>query len=588
MKEYFNIWNFLSKRRKRQSLIVLLLMVISSISEVISIGSILPFLGVITSPDLVYNHELMIPIINFFGWTYPDEIILPVTVIFITVILFSSLVRLLLIYTVLKFSYAIGADLSIDMYRRTLYQNYSVHISRNSSEIISGIINKTAVVTGGVLTPLLYFFSSIIILTGILFTLFLIDPLITSISISFFGSIYFLISIYTKKSLEVNGKRIAYESTQIVKSLQEGLGGIRDVLLDNSQEFYCKLYRNADIPLRHASASNSFISTGPRYLIEAIGVSLIAGMAYLMSREASNVATVIPVLGVFAMGAQRLLPVLQQIYASISTLRGAKSSFNDVKELLEQPLPTNVFRPVLDNLEFKSRITLNEVCFRYSKETPWIINKINLTINKGDVVGFVGKTGSGKSTLIDIIMGLLQPSSGKLLVDDVLISPKILRNWQSLIAHVPQSVYLSDASVLENIAFGISKNDIDIKRVIFSAKKAHIFDFIQSLPKKFETVVGEQGVKLSGGQKQRIGIARALYKKSKVIVFDEATSALDNDTEKAVMKAINGLDDDVTILIIAHRTSTLRKCNKIFQLGAGNSIKEINYNDLLKQKTGGK
>jgi len=583
MKDYFNIWNFLSKRRKWQSLIVLSLMVIASISEVISIGSILPFLGVITSPDLVYNHELMTPIVQFFGWTDPDEIILPITVTFIAAVLFSSLIRLLLIFTVLKFSYAIGADLSIDMYRRTLYQSYSVHISRNSSDIIAGIINKTSIVTSGVITPLLYLFSSTFILTSILFTLFIIDPLITSISISFFGFLYLLIYIYVKKSLDINGRRIAHESNKIVKSLQEGLGGVRDVLLDNSQEYFCKLYRDADIPLRHAAATNGFISTAPRYLMEAIGVSLISGVAYVMSKEASGLATIIPVLGVFAMGAQRMLPILQQIFASISTLRGAKSSFNDVKELLEQPLPDYAFQPVLNKIEFKSRITLNEICFRYSKETPWIANKINLTINKGDVVGFVGKTGSGKSTLVDVIMGLLQPSSGKLLVDDALISPNNLRNWQSLIAHVPQSVYLSDASVLENIAFGVSQNDIDIKRVMLSAQKAHIFDFIQSLPEKFETVVGERGVKLSGGQKQRIGIARALYKKSEVIVFDEATSALDNNTEKSVMKVINGLDN-VTILIIAHRISTLRNCNKIFHLDADNSINEINYNDLLNQK----
>jgi len=588
MKDYLSIWNFLNKHRKRQSVMVLLLMVIASISEVISIGSILPFLGVITSPELVYNHELIRPIVNYFGWANPNEIILPVTISFISAILISSFIRLLLIYTVLRFSYAIGADLSIDMYRRTLYQSYTVHISRNSSEIINGIINKTALVTGGVLTPLLYLFSSIIILISVLFTLFFIAPQITLVSIGFFGSLYFLVSIFAKKSLAVNSKRIAHESTQIVKSLQEGLGGIRDVLLDNSQEFYCKLYRKADIPMRRASASNSFISIGPRYLMEAIGVSLIAGMAYLMSRDANNIATIIPVLGVFAMGAQRLLPVLQQIYASISTLRGTKSSFNDVKKLLEQPLPTNVFQPVFDGLEFKEKIALNEVCFRYSKDTPWIVNNINLNIIKGDVVGFVGKTGSGKSTVIDIIMGLLQPFSGKLLVDGVLVSPKNLRNWQSIIAHVPQSVYLSDASILENIAFGISKNNIDMERAIFSAKKAHIFDYIQSLPEKFETLVGEQGVKLSGGQKQRIGIARALYKKSKVIVFDEATSALDDDTENSVMKAINNLDDDITILMIAHRISTLRNCNKIFQLGMGNSIKEINYDELLEQKKEGK
>ena len=585
MKDFFHIWHLLGKSRKRQSLAVVFLMIISSISEVVSIGSILPFLGVITSPDTVYNHEFAQPIVDFFGWHNSGEIILPFTIIFVVAILISSSIRILLIYVMLKLSYGIGADLSINMYRRTLYQNYATHVARNSSEIVSGVISKSALVTGGVVTPLLYLVSSVIILVGILFILFYVDPLVTLVSIVLFGSLYVLISVYAKKQLKINGERIAHESTQIVKALQEGLGNIRDVLLDNRQEYYCQLYKSADLPLRHASAVNSFISTGPRFLMEAVGVSLIAIIAYFISAESGKIEAIIPVLGALAMGAQRLLPVFQQIYASISTLMGAKSSFNDVVELLDQPLPQSYeFNTGSKNVEFNKSIQLDNVCFSYTNETANILNNIDLTIYKGDVVGFVGETGSGKSTLVDIIMGLLAPVSGSLQVDNMLIGPEYLSKWQNIIAHVPQSVYLSDASILENIAFGVPKSDIDIEKVMLASKKASIFNTIQSMPKQFETIVGEQGVRLSGGQKQRIGIARALYKESKVIVFDEATSALDDDTEKSVMQAIDNLDSNITILIIAHRISTLKNCNRIFKLSKDSPIVEVEYNNLVNNK----
>ena len=581
MRDFFDIWHLLSKHRKRQSLGVILLMIISSISEVASIGSILPFLGVITSPDTVYHHEYAQPIVDFFGWQNSDEIVLPFTTIFIVAILVSSSIRILLIYVMLKLSYAIGADLSINMYRRTLYQSYATHVARNSSEIVSGVISKSALVTGGVVTPLLYLISSAFILTGILFILFYVDSSATLASIILFGSLYLLISLYTKKQLKINGKRISYESTRIVKALQEGLGNIRDVLLDNRQEYYCQLYKSADQPLRQASAVNSFISTGPRFLMEAIGVSLIAIIAYYISTENGKTEAVIPVLGAIAMGAQRLLPLFQQIYASISTLTGAKSSFNDVIDLLDQPLPnTYEFYKISENIKFKKSIRLNNVYFSYTDKTANILNDINITIHKGDVVGFVGETGSGKSTLVDIIMGLLSPTQGSLQVDDILITSKYLPQWQNIIAHVPQSIYLSDSTILENIAFGIPKCDIDFDKAILASKKASMFDTIQSMPKKFETIVGEQGMRLSGGQKQRIGIARALYKESELIIFDEATSALDDETERSVMQAIDNLDRNITVLIIAHRISTLKNCNRIFKLSKDSPISEVKYHDL--------
>ena len=563
---------------------IVLLMIMSSISEVISMGSIIPFLGVIASPDLVYNHELMKPIVKIFDLSYSHEIILPITIIFIAAVVLSNSLRLLLTYSVLRLSYAIGADMSIDMYRRTLYQAYSVHVSRNSSEVINGKINKTSLVTGGVITPILYLVSSTIILIGILTTLFFIDPIITLISMGIFGIFYVLVSIYVKKNLANNSNVIAENSTQMVKSLQEGLGAIRDVLLDGSQEFYCKLYKNADISVRRASVDNSFISVSPRYAMEAIGVSLIAVLAYIMSGDSNDDEMIIPVLGVFAMGAQRLLPLLQQIYASVSTLRGTRSSFKDVIKLLKQPLPVYFDSATKNKLEFTDSIKLENIYFRYAKGTPFIISGIDLTISKGDIVGFVGKTGSGKSTLIDIIMGLLTATSGKFLVDGLELTKENMHYWQSNIAHVPQSIYLSDSSILENIAFGVLKKDIDIKKAISVAKKANLFQFINNLPNGFETIVGEQGVQLSGGQKQRIGIARALYKKSKIIIFDEATSALDSDTEESVMKEVGNLGNEITVLIIAHRISTLSTCNKIIELSNDGTLKQISYENLQNKR----
>ena len=577
---YLDLWKFLSKHRKNQSLAIVVLMVISSISEVVSIGSILPFLGAISSPDLVYGHELAQPIISFFNITDSDQLILPVTIIFIVVIVVSNLLILLLIYATLKLSYAIGADLSIEMYRRTLYQDYAVHMSKNSSEVINGIINKTTLVTGGVVTPLLHLVSSVILLIGILSTLFVVNFSATLISMAAFGLFYMLILKYTKNLLKTNGEIIANKSTQMVKTLQEGLGGIRDVLIDNTQEFYCRLYRASDIPVRQASASNSFISVSPRFIMEAIGVSLIAGLAYLMTRGAEDVEIVIPILGVMAMGAQRLLPILQQIYASISTLRGARAALVDVIELLEQPLPGKMDKLQLSSMKFKNSIRLKGIKFHYTEDAPWLLDNINLTLDKGSKTGFIGKTGSGKSTLVDIIMGLIHPVSGEISIDDTLLSKENMRAWHSMIAHVPQSIYLSDSSIIENVAFGVHKDDIDYDRAVSSLKQACLFEFIQTLPDGYDTVVGEMGVQLSGGQRQRIGIARALYKKSKVIIFDEATSALDDDTEVSVMKAINRLDDKVTVLIIAHRVSTLKSCDKIVKLNGDATISVVRYQDL--------
>lgn len=564
------LWRHISKHRQKQFSLLLILMIIASLAEIISIGAVLPFLGVLTAPELVYQHALMQPVIQALSLTEPKQLILPLTILFVTAALLAGVIRLTLLYTMTRLSYATGADLSINIYRRTLHQEYEIHVSRNSSEVINGIITKTNTVIGGVISPTLTLISSIILLVGIMSALFVINPTIALSASLGFGLLYWIVIRFTNVHLKNNSKMIADKSTQMIKSLQEGLGGIRDVLIHGAQQFYCKLYRNADLPLRRALGNNIFISGSPRYAMEAIGMMLIAGLAYLMTQHEGGSATAIPVLGALALGGQRLLPVLQQAYASYSTIKGSKSSFEDVLNLLDQPLPEYMNQSLPESIPFAKEIKMNNLNFRYSEDSPWVLKNINLSLKKGSRIGFMGVTGSGKSTLLDIIMGLLPATEGELIIDNQTINNQNRRAWQAHIAHVPQNIYLSDSTIEENIAFGISRELINHQQVKKAAQQAQIGELIEGWKDGYQTFVGERGIRLSGGQRQRIGIARALYKQANVLIFDEATSALDNETEQEVMEAIDGLGEEITILIIAHRLTTLKECDQIIELSKDN------------------
>ena len=307
---------------------------------------------------------------------------------------------------------------------------------------------------------------------------------------------------------------------------------------------------------------------------------LIAGIAFLMLQQKSGASQVFPVLGALALGAQRLLPIMQLTYGSYSAIKGSRSSLNDVIELLEQPTPDYVKNPFATPILFNKEISLKNVNFRYGMDEPSILERVDLIIKKGATVGVIGATGSGKSTLFDIIMGLNFPSSGTMEIDGKVINKKNIRAWQAHIAHVPQDVYLSDNSIAENIAFGTAKTEIDLNRVKAAANRAQIGDLIENWAMKYETCVGEHGVRLSGGQRQRIGIARALYKDANVLVFDEATSALDSKTEMSVVEAIENLGKDLTVLIIAHRLSTLKNCDQIVEV-SDKTIKTTSYEKAI-------
>lgn len=579
------LWKHISPRRRKQFALLSMLMVLASFAEIFSISAVLPFLGVLTSPEMAFEHPAAQPIIRLLGLTAPEQLLLPLTVIFGAAALIAGAMRLLLLWASNRLSFATGADLSYSIYRRTLHQPYAVHCARNSSEVINGISIKANGVIYTTIVPTLTLLSSTVMLIAILVALLTVEPLVALGAFGGFGVIYAIIIRLTRKRLLANSQRIARESSQVIKSLQEGLGGIRDVLIDGSQATYCQIYRNADLPLRRAQGNNLFIGASPRFGMEALGMILIAVLAYVLAQREDSIVSAIPTLGALALGAQRLLPVLQAAYLAWSGIKGGQASLQDTLELLNQPLPHDVDEPPARPLPFRQDIALNGLGFRYSHSAPNVLHHLKLSIPKGSRTGFIGITGSGKSTLLDIVMGLLEPTEGTLEIDGVAVTTQNNRAWQAHIAHVPQSIFLADSTIAENIAFGVPRDQIDFERVKMAAAQAQIAESIEAWPSQYQTFVGERGIRLSGGQRQRIGIARALYKKADVIIFDEATSALDSETEHAVMEAIECLSSDLTILIIAHRLTTLRNCTQIVELASG-SIKRVgSYQAVVSEAT---
>ena len=576
------LWYHLSRRRRRQFGLLVGLMLVSALAEVVSLGAALPFLGVLVAPERVLNHPFIGDIAQGLGIISADQLILPLTLTFIAVALLAAAIRILLIWASTRLAFSTGADLGIEVYRRTLYQPYWVHASQNSSEVISGITNKTDAVVFSVLVPLLTLVSSTVLVVAIMIVLIVIDPVMASMAGFGFGASYALITWMSRQQLRSNSHSIAREQTKVLKALQEGLGGIRDVLLESAQSVYCDIFRRANHTLRRAQGSTVFVGGSPRYAMEALGMVVIAALAYALSRQVGGISTALPALGVLALGAQRLLPSLQQVYFCWASIVGYQASLADAIALLDQPLPEELLQPAITPLLIQDAIRLDSVRFRYTVEGPWVLDGLNLVITKGARVGFVGSTGSGKSTTLDLLMGLLIPTEGELLVDGQTISGNRVRAWQQSIAHVPQSIYLADTTLAENIAFGVPPETIDMERVQRAARQAQIADFIESRPEGYQAYVGERGVRLSGGQCQRIGIARALYKQASVLVLDEATSALDNATEQSVMAAIGGLNSDLTILLIAHRLTTVRHCDFIVELEHGRVVAQGTYEQLLE------
>ena len=568
------LWRHVSKRRQTHLLGLALLMIVASFTEMLSIGAVVPFLAVLTAPDKIFQLEIFQPLVIALGINAPAQLILPITIIFASASLLAGVVRLILVFASTRVSYAIGSELGLSIYRKTLYQPYAVHISRNSSSIVNILSTKLDVVVGAIILNGLTFIANTVMIVAVLCALFYINFSITLITFVSFGAVYLIVMKLIRNRILGNGYRISNESTHLVKLVQEALGAIRDILINGYQEGYCKIYKESDKAMRNAQAMNHSIGNSPRFVMESFALLFISMLAYFLVSQDHGIVKAIPVMGTIALGAQRLLPMIQQAYSMWVGMLAAKGSLDDVLGLLNQTVPIDA-SVNQEEISFTNCIELQNVTFSYGKKHAVVLNQVNLTIKKGSRIGIIGKTGSGKTTLVDLILGLLFPVDGHLSIDGVNLTQLNIGGWQKNIAHVPQTIFLADATIAENIAFGISPDELDYQRLKEVSDMAQLTDFIASLADGLNTKVGERGVQLSGGQRQRIGIARALYKKSKVIIFDEATSALDDDTERAVMDVINSLSEDLTILIVAHRLSTIKNCDHIVEIKNGNLLDVI-------------
>jgi len=568
-----------SNHRRRQFVFVFLLTLVGALAELVSIGAVLPFLQLIAAPETVGRLPGATDAMQFLGITRYSDLLFPAGILLVTAAIVSAVIRVILVWVSTRFVFGLTHDLSVKVFEHVIRQPYELYLTRNSSELMSGL-DKVNIISTYFLAPVITALSSAIIAIGIIAILVMINPFVAVVSALSIGGLYVLLGLSTRSLLVRLGRDQAALNITRLKIAQEAIGGIRDLILDRSHALFAWQFRLADARTRRAASNVNTIGSAPRYVIESMGIVLIAALALYYSTQPGGVQMALPVLGALALGAQRLLPLAQAINVAYVQYAGSIGTVEDVLSLLEAPRLAEPERAITAPIvPFQHEISFDDVSFSYGEGQAALID-VNLRIPRGARVGIIGRTGSGKTTLMDVLAGLLSPTSGVIVIDGVRLDGSGVENWQAQVAHVPQSIFLLDDSVAANIAFGLPQAKIDMDRVRDAAKRASAADFIADMPAGYDTRVGERGVRLSGGQRQRLGIARALYKRATVLILDEATSALDNATERSVMDEIKRLDRSQTVIMIAHRLSTVAGCDFIVQIEGGRIAALGSYDEI--------
>lgn len=580
------LYRALPAARQRQLRWLVVLMIVAALSEMVSLVIVVPFLSLMSNTGFMtrigWVSELLYSRLGFSN----HEVIILVTSIFVAVTIISTAVRIMLNASLAKVNFRTGHEIGSGIFTRALYQNYLFHIGHNSAEIVANIAKVDIAVQ--VLQSVLVGVSSAFISACIVMTLLWVSPSVALIAISIFGGGYILISRLNHSRFLSNGRTINSSMPQRQRIVNESLGGIRDIILDHSQVFHSRKFDVVDKALRLAQENNQILVPLPRLLIEGLVMVVLALVCFWLTFQNGGLAAALPTVGVLILGGQRLLPMLQQTYQGWAMISGHLAVIEDLAKLVEgkKNLVSDTAEPT-KKLEYQTDIRFNNVGFCFADNEAMVFQNVSFSIPKGSRVGIVGPTGGGKTTLLNLLMGLIEPTQGDIEVDGVKITDVNMAGWHRNIAHVPQSIYLADASIKENVALGTPPENIDVVRVREALGRAQLSAFIDTLPNGIDTIAGENGVRLSGGQRQRLGVARALYKQASVLVLDEATSALDEQTEIDLVRGVEALGRDITLIMIAHRMSTLRNCDFLLRVEnntvmyAGNSVNLSVESDLV-------
>ncbi|MCF7820262.1 MAG: ABC transporter ATP-binding protein/permease [Candidatus Pacebacteria bacterium] len=567
---------------------LIVFMIIAGLLEVISIGLLSGFVAGVADPDLILNNQYVVNVLSFLNITTDRQILVYGTITLILVFLLKNLYLIGYKYIQARFIYNRYRSISSRLFKLYMSAPYSFYLNRNTAGLVRNVSTESRFIAVHVMLPILQITTELVMAIAIIILLLSVQSLVTIFTLISLGAISFAFLRLTKKTMKKHGQKALQERERIIKTVNEGIGGFKEVTLSNRQPWFVKKFNHSMLNLSKAEIFQQTTKQSVSPIIETIAIAGILLIAFILLKQGYSLAALSSILALFALSIRRLLPAINNMVVQYNTLRyhsySVKPIYEDLMNL-EKYQKDNKTENTKNTTEdkdtfFKDKIEISSLNFKYQKDQDLILQNISLSIKQGQAIALVGSTGSGKTTLVDLILGLLKPSSGKIEVDGKDIYTH-LSKWQKNIGYIPQFIYLADDSIKNNIALGLEENEIDNQKIKKAIKVAQLTEFINKLPEKENTKIGERGIRLSGGQRQRIGIARALYDNPEILVMDEATSSLDNITEKFIIDAIEKLKENRTIIIIAHRLSTVKNCDRLYILKEGKIVDQGSYEELI-------
>ena len=572
----------LSTTQRRRFYRLQVLVILAAFLELLGIASIAPFMALIGDPEIISGDSIIGDLYRATGINDTTQFSFFLGIMVLFFISLSTIVSLMMMWRISMFAAQTGVEIGDNLYRYYLKNNWLFHASVSSATLTKNIATEANRITIAVMQPLMAVNARLTLALVISISLIIYNPVIAFCGIALLGTVYFILYYFFRKRLQNHGKNVSINNEDRYRLMNDGFGGVKDILVLNRSENYITQFERSGAKLAKSIGRINAYGLLPRYLIEFVVYgSIIFLVLFLVEFHNGKLEVILPILSVYALAGFKLLPAFQNAYASLTQVRGNIAAFQSIKHDLKVAREDIDQRDVNTPLDFTQAIQLENVAFRYPSKPSNTLQNINITVKKNESIGIVGPSGSGKSTMIDVLLGLIEPTRGAFLVDGQKIVKQNCKMWQKHIGYVPQSIFLGESSIAENIAFGIPRNKINHDALDKAIKLAHLQEFINGLEKGIDTFVGERGVQLSGGQQQRVGIARALYNNPQVLIFDEATSALDGISEKIIMEAINSLRDSKTIITIAHRVKTVQNCDKIYFLDMGEITAQGSYETLV-------